>query len=239
MNIFRFNATTIVFCLSVLILPIAYANNDNAESVENIASIAKNYVLKNITIDTGETLQVDPVKSSISNKLIKCASDLRVEFPEGYNHEQVNAVQLSCDAPTSWRIMVPVNVSILTNVVMAKHTISSQQVITEDDLEIASSDRTKLYNGYFSDKEKVLGMMSKTTISAGMILTKKSLQQPSIVHRNDVIDLIAKNNLVTVSMKGVARSEGGLHDMIKAYNPSSKKTMDAIVIGQGRVEVVS
>jgi flagella basal body P-ring formation protein FlgA len=128
---------------------------------------------------------------------------------------------------------VPVNVSILTKVVVAKHNIPSHQIVTNDDLDFASNDRNHLYSGYFTTIDMVVGQMSNQSIAAGMVITKKNIQQPTLVHRNEVIDLTANNNSITVTMKGVARSEGGLHDMIKAYNPSSKKLLDAVVIGPG------
>ncbi len=209
------------------------------ESLESLTALAKGFTTKNVVLDQGEALEITVPQSELNKTLVTCANAITMDFPEGTNRDHFNAVELSCGSPVAWKILVPVNISILTKVVVAKHNIISHQVINEDDVDISSTDKSHLYSGFFTEKTMVVGQMSNQSISAGMVLTKRNIQQPTLVHRNEVIDLTAKNNSITVMMKGVARSDGGLHDMIKAYNPSSKKMLDAVVIGSGRVEVVS
>ena len=129
--------------------------------------------------------------------------------------------------------------TISTRVVVAKRTISATEIIGLEDLDYAQYDRNRLYNGYFQDPKALVGRVASQVILAGVVLTKKNVQQPVLIHRNQLIDLIAKSNTVTVTMKGVAKTDGRLNEAIQAYNPSSKRTLDAVVMDSNRAEIIS
>jgi len=228
------SAAGLIFILNV---PMVFAAN--YQSPESLITVAREFLLQSIPVEPEETLKVSVNPPDAKLKLAACDVSIKTDFSEGSNKVHASGVELSCAAPKPWKIALPVSVSIMANVLVAKHNISSHQTINEDDVDLAVVDKTHLYSGSFKNKDEVLGLVTGQTIVAGMVLNKHNLQQPIIVHRNEVIDLIARNNAVSVSMKGLARSDGGLHDMIKAYNPSSKRTLDAVVISQGKVEVIS
>lgn len=221
-----------IFCVTN-----SFSANFYYESVENIKTVAKNFVLKNVPLNPNETIDVQ-VDSPQPLSVAACSKPLDAAFPVDGNRDQVTSVELTCNGVQPWHVYVPVNVRINTNVLVAKRTIPINEVITEDDMDFAQYDRNRLYNGYFNAKENVIGQVASQLIASGTVLTKKNVQQPILVHRNQTVDLIAKTDSITVTMKGIARSDGSLNEVIKAYNPSSKRILDAVVVGSNKVEVV-
>ena len=211
----------------------------NRESIENLKNTVKNFVIKNVALEADESIDVTVSKVDGSLQLPACSSEIDAQFPSGSNREKITAVELSCNGVQPWHTYFPVNVQIFTKVLVARHVIPPKERISEDDLDYAQADKNHLYSGYFKDKNEVMGLEASQLITAGAVFTKKNIQQPVLVHRNEMIDLIAQKGAIVVTMKGISKSDGRLNEIIQAYNPSSKRTLDAIVTGTGKAEVTS
>ncbi|VVC77084.1 hypothetical protein AQUSIP_24110 [Aquicella siphonis] len=207
------------------------------ESQERLKSAARTFILTNIQTGPGESIEVQVNQSNTPLQVSACAREIEAAFPQNTNSEQITAVELSCGSPQPWRIYVPVDVQIFSKVIIAKRTIPARDTITEDDIGFSVYNKNRLYSGFFTAKEDVIGNEAAHLITAGSILTKKNLQIPLLVHRNQVINLIAQKNAVIVTMQGIAKSDGALNATIKVFNPSSKRTLDAVVIGPNKAQV--
>ena len=232
-NIFKvmFLFTGFFYCFS------SFANV--YESWENIEAATKNFITQNVPVGSDESLEVRLIQTNSPMKVPVCSKEINAAFPQEANKAQITAIELSCDGDKPWHTFVPVSVQIYTKVVVAKRAIAANDTITEEDVDYSKYDKTRLYSGYFNDQKDVIGQQAFQLITAGSVLTKKNVQLPQLVHRNQAIDLTATRNTVVVTMKGIAKSDGRLNDVIKAYNPSSKQILDAVVVGPNRAEVLS
>lgn len=210
------------------------------EPVENLKNVAQDFVKKNYELEENEKLEIHVSQTDLPAKLAQCTKPIEAAFPAGSSKEKITAVELTCNGANQWHAYVPVDVNHYAQIVVAKKTIAPNQVITEDDLDFASYDTKRLYSGYYKEQEKnlVIGQTTSHPIQAGTVLNKKNLHTITLIHRNQEVTLVAKSHTVEVSMKGIAKSDGGLNEMISAYNPSSKKTLSAIVVGADRAEVL-
>ncbi len=211
----------------------------NFEAVENLKTIAKNFIEKNVSLGADEKLEVQVNQTDSMLSLAACGQPLEATFPGDANINQITAVEVRCQGEQAWRTMVPVNVTIFAKVLVAKRTMPANTTITEEDLDYALFDRNRLYNGYFQDKNTTVGQVTNQVVLSGVVLNAKNIQKPILIYKNQVIDLVARNNAITVTMKGIAKMDGRLNETIKAFNPSSKHTLDAIVMDSNRAEVVS
>lgn len=216
----------------------SYAAYYNYEPFNNLKRVAEDFVMKNIALNADETMDVHVVKLNTPLRVAMCSQPIEAAFPQNSNRERITAVELTCSGTNSWHMMMPVTVKINSNVLVAKRTISPSQVITEDDLDYAQHDRNTLFSGYFIKKEETIGQVASQTISPGTVLTKRNIQLPVLVHRNEAVEIIARSHSVVVSMKGIAKTDGSMNQSVKVYNPSSKRTLDALVVGTGKAEVV-
>lgn len=215
---------------------IAFAGN--YEPVENIKNTAKTFILKNMKQEEGQVINIKITQTDLPSRLSMCSKPIEASLPADSNSKQISSVELTCNGDRTWHIFVPVEVQVLENVIVAQHAITMNEVIKDEDLDFAQHDVTHLYNGYFKNKNEIVGQVAAQTLVSGAVISKQNIHLAKIVHRDEVIDLVAKTNTVVVTMKGVAKSDGALHDTIKAYNPSSKRTLDAVVIGQNQAEVI-
>jgi flagella basal body P-ring formation protein FlgA len=207
------------------------------ESSDNFKTTAKDFVLKNTPVDPGDSIEV---QATMPDRLLvpMCSKAIEASFPRDAIRENLTSVEMTCDGASPWHVFIPVTITMYSQLVVAKHVLTSKTAITEDDITIARVDKSHLYNGYFKTKDEVIGMEASQLISSGAVLSKQNLQFPVLVHRNQMIDLIATRNSIVVTAKGIAKSDGKLNESIKAYNPSSKRTLDAVVVGSSKAEVI-
>jgi flagella basal body P-ring formation protein FlgA len=224
----------------ICLISLTPAWSENIESIENIKEITKKYIIQHTTLDSGETLEVQINSTDVPMHLSKCSNEIQVAFPKESTREKINSVELTCsDNEKTWHSYVPVNVQIFTRVVVAKHPIGMGSPIVENDIDYANANINHLYTGYFTEIDSVKGYVSAQLIGSGTVISKKNVRRQQLVHKNQPIDLVVRKNAIEITMKGIAKSDGVLNDTIAAYNPSSKKTMEAIVIGFNKAEVVS
>jgi len=210
---------------------------DQFEKPEHINEVVKNFLAQNIQTAPDETLEIKVNQSNAPLNVPVCASDISAAYPADANREQLSSVQLSCNDAKPWQIVVPVDVQVFSKVLVAKHTIAAKETISDEDVDYTVYNKNHLYNGFFTRKEDVIGSQAAYLVPAGTVLTKKNMQQPLLITRNQTITIVAQSNSIVVSMQGIARTDGALNAMIKVYNPSSKRTLDAIVIGPNKAQV--
>lgn len=222
--------------VSIAFIPTCYA--DGFESIERVAMLAKNFVMSQVQLEADEIVDVSVNQANIPMQLTACTKELETAFPKNVNMEQINSVQITCSSDKPWQIFVPVHVDIATKVVVAKRPLVAKDPITADDLDLASVSKKKLFNGYYKDPEEIIGKIAAHSITSGAVITKKNTQAPMIVYRNQTINLIVKRNAVSISMKGIAKADAGLNETVKVFNPSSKRILDAMVVGPNQAEII-
>ena len=78
-------------------------------------------------------------------------------------------------------------------------------------------------------------MVAKRYIAANTVITSNMIQPEQIVKRGETVVIIAGNESLSVEMEGVARDNGRMQERIKVFNPSSRRVIEAIIIGPGKV----
>lgn len=219
-----------LFCSSTLFA-------ENIETSEHLASIAKNFITQNIQIAADESMEIQAFPAN--TQVAACNKEITAAFPKNSTTEQVTSIELTCNDANPWQIYVPVDIQVFTKVVIAKRTIPPKEILSEEDLDFAPKNKNRLYNGYYTSKEEIIGNESAHLITAGTVLTKKNIELPLLVHKNQAISIFAQSNAVLVTMQGIAKSDGAKDAVIKVYNPSSKRTLDAVVVGPNRAQVIA
>ena len=70
-------------------------------------------------------------------------------------------------------------------------------------------------------------------------LRRTDLSRPELVHRDDNITLVFEVPGILLTTRGKALDSGAEGDVISVLNPQSKRTVQGIVSGSGRVTVLS
>lgn len=215
--------------------PALHATTD--KSVEQIKSLINDYVVDTVPHNDDETVSVI-IKQFDDIQLGYCQGEMIVSFAKEALGSQPNAVVLSCEGTDNRHVYVPIQIQIMTKVLSVNRLISMGDVITENDISYELYDKNRLYEGYFKEKQDVIGLSVSRTISAGSPLTKKNLKQLPAVKRNQTITLAIRKGAIEVEMIGIAKSDGYVDGLIKVLNPTSKKIVDAVVTGKDRAEII-
>jgi flagella basal body P-ring formation protein FlgA len=89
----------------------------------------------------------------------------------------------------------------------------------------------------FSSPEQLAGAVTRKTVSAWTGIETGDVRQESFIRAGTAVTMIARANGLGVEVKGIAMQRGGLGDIIKVKNLSSKKVLKARIIGEDRVEI--
>lgn len=209
----------------------------NLEPISHLNELAKEYINKTIAVDKNDTLEVSLSPAANNLQVQRCEEAIQVSVPNQSSSSQINTLEMTCLGKVSWHIYVPVDVKILTNVLVAKETIPGREIITQDMITTAKYDKNQLYSGFYTDPKDIEGQVAINSITSGTVLTKKNIQSPILINRNQTVSIINRHGGIMVKAEGIAKSSGALNDVIKVMNPSSKRTIDAVVVSGSSVEV--
>ena len=81
------------------------------------------------------------------------------------------------------------------------------------------------------------GRVARRALGAGSFLRAGDLIRPEIVGRGDVVTVVYQMPGISLAMRAKATEAGALGDTVGLVNPTSKKTLQGIVVGPGRVSV--
>lgn len=211
---------------------------DEYENKNHLESIVHDFVIQHVESKVDERVNVQIHSLDANTQLSRCTSTIDASFAKGNSPGQSNAVVLQCHSEGGWSVYVPVSIQVLSKVVAANRLISPGEIITEHDLSYEEYDKNKLYDGFFKEMSDVVGLSVVRSVSTGTALTKRMVRQVAIIKRNQAVTLVLKTGAVEVDMIGIAKSDGYLNEVVKVMNPSSKKVIDAIVIGSDRAQII-
>ena len=132
-------------------------------------------------------------------------------------------------------VQVRVRVTRRPKVLAARRVIAQGQVIREADLEWQEVD--DLRNGT-ADPESVVGMEARRTIRQGDFVKDSSVKPPTLIKRDEEVDVTVKFGSIQVTRTFKARRDGILNDIIELVplEGASKEKFFARVTGKGQAK---
>ena len=90
-------------------------------------------------------------------------------------------------------------------------------------------------NGYFIDKNVLIGREVNQNLSRGQIIRVRHLKERFTVIEGQAIIIYAELNGINVKMEGNALENGHLNEMIKVKNNSSGKVVEGKIINEKKI----
>ncbi len=75
------------------------------------------------------------------------------------------------------------------------------------------------------------------TVAAGQPLTWRDLSPRTLVHRGQVVNVVAADGPFSISMKALATQDGANGAMVRVRNLNSQRDIEARVVGENKVQV--
>jgi len=116
--------------------------------------------------------------------------------------------------------------------------IAQGEVIKESDVTVARRPKSELAPNVVLATEQAVGLASKRVLRPGQIMRTSDLAKQELVGRNETVTITYEVPGIMLTIRGQALEPGGQGDLINVLNVQSKKTIQATVIGPGRVSVL-
>ncbi|HTV37408.1 MAG TPA: flagellar basal body P-ring formation chaperone FlgA [Xanthobacteraceae bacterium] len=97
--------------------------------------------------------------------------------------------------------------------------------------------RPKAQANGFVDMNGAIGLAASHPLRPGQPLAAADLTRPQVVARNDTVTLIYEVPGLTLTLRGQAQDSGAVGDTIGVLNPQTKRVVQGVVSGPGRVTV--
>jgi flagella basal body P-ring formation protein FlgA len=115
--------------------------------------------------------------------------------------------------------------------------IAQGDVVRASDLVPARRPKSEAAANVIREAEQAVGMVAKRALRAGQAVRQSDFAKQEVVARNQSVTISYEVPGITVSIRGQALEPGAQGDLINVLNVQSKKTLQATVIGPGRVSV--
>lgn len=83
----------------------------------------------------------------------------------------------------------------------------------------------------------ILGEVAQHALSAGTVLRVSDTAPPELVARGENVTIVYETPSISLQMRGIANESGRMGAVVNVVNVTSKKILQATVIGPGRVSV--
>ncbi|WP_017446324.1 flagellar basal body P-ring formation chaperone FlgA [Gayadomonas joobiniege] len=199
-------------------------------SRDDIQDLAERHALSVYPSQSEENLKAQAAQIDTRIKIQPCQDELSAAIPNLNPYSSNMTVKISCNDNNGWTLYVPVQVKIMTPVVIANGYIEAGKTITMNDVSLSEVAKNRTRNGYISDINSLIGSKSKRQIRAGEILQSRNI---CFVCAGELVTIEASNAGLSVKAVGIALNDAAIGETVQVRNRASSR------IVHGRVESVS
>ena len=122
-----------------------------------------------------------------------------------------------------------------TEVATLVRPIERGAVIRDPDVLIERRPRAEIGRDVITEREHAVGLAARTQLEPGRPLRAADLMKPELVQRNETVTLVYEVPGIMLTVRGKATEGGAEGDVISVLNEQSKRTVQGVVVGPGRV----
>lgn len=206
------------------------------QSLEEIRAAAEQFVRESYAdLGTISAVEVDRLDPRL--RLVACELPLEAFSPTGQRRLGHTTVGVRCSGAKPWTLYVPARVISRVTVMTTTRALPRGSVLKESDLAPLEREVAALPQGYYRDAKALVGMQLKRAVGPGEILSAAALEAPKAVERGQEVYIVAENASVRVAVKAEALEDGAVGDRIQVRNLSSRRVIQAEVLGKNMVKV--
>lgn len=167
--------------------------------------------------------------------------ELTTTMPYGirYNMATPVMVAVSVNGQAFTKVPVKVDVKRYQQVVVAANAIHPTDLFSAENLRYQRMNIGRLEAGYFTDRNKVLGLASRRSLQPGMVITDFMAVKPILIKRGDNVNIVARIGSMEITAMGQAMQDGKEGQLIRVKNVNSTKVISAKVLDGATVQVLT
>jgi flagella basal body P-ring formation protein FlgA len=110
-------------------------------------------------------------------------------------------------------------------------------ILRETDVSVERRPRAEIGRDFITDRQQAIGFAARNALQMGQPLRGADVMKPEMVQRNETVTLTYEMPGITLTVRGKAAEGGAEGDVISVLNEQSKRTVQGVVVGPGRVIV--
>jgi flagella basal body P-ring formation protein FlgA len=123
------------------------------------------------------------------------------------------------------------------DVVTVLRPIDRGTVLRDADVLIERHPRAELTRDMVSDASQAIGFAARNALQPGRPLRSADLMKPELIQRNETVTIVYEVPGIVLTVRGKAVDGGAEGDVISVLNEQTKRTVQGVVIGSGRVSI--
>ena len=121
--------------------------------------------------------------------------------------------------------------------VVPTHSIARGEIIRADDLALERRPKAEVVGDVVAAPADAIGRAARQPLHQGQPIRRPDLMKPELVKRDDNVALVFDAPGIMLTSRGKAVEGGGQGDLINVLNLQSKRTIQGVVTGLGRVDI--
>lgn len=170
-------------------------------------------------------------------RLARCDEALTYEINSPAHMASNVTVKTTCQGANRWSIYVPVTVDVFGDIVVATRPLQRGTVIEASDLTYQTINIARYGAGQLQDIERAVGLELTRRVNAGESIKVSHTRAPRVIQKGDSVVLEARGSAISVAVNGEALESGHVGKQIRVRNTESKRVVDGIVSGPGKVSI--
>jgi len=147
------------------------------------------------------------------------------------------AIDIPAGAGKRTAIQLSGRATATVEVATAARTIERGVVLRDADLIMERRARSEVGRDVITSPAQAVGLAPRGGLQPGRPIRTAELMKPDLVQRNETVTLVYEVPGVVLTIRGKAAEGGAEGDVINVLNEQSKRTLQGVVIGPGRVAI--
>lgn len=229
--------------LSLISLFLAcYVNSAAAQTLENshtedtreqIKQFAQQFVASQIEVPKLGKLEVTAANIDSRLNFAACHDGMSASIPGKQTLDKRVTLLVTCDKE-NWQTYIPVDIRIVTPIVVAKRPLARDMRLSENDLSIQWTNARLARGKTYSDITQLIGAKVKRNVNLSDPIQRHDI---CMVCKGDSVTMLTGNQNFTIVTNGVALTEGIIGSSVKVSNVSSNKIVDGKISAVGQVTI--
>jgi flagella basal body P-ring formation protein FlgA len=125
--------------------------------------------------------------------------------------------------------------ALTAEVAVLANPIAQGAVIKDSDVRFERRPRAEISRDVVTDRTQAVGLAARSALEPGRPLRSAQLMKPDTIQRNEQVTLIYEMPGIMLTVRGKAAEGGAEGDVISVLNEQSKRTVQGLIVGPGRV----
>jgi flagellar basal body P-ring formation protein FlgA len=115
--------------------------------------------------------------------------------------------------------------------------IARGEILRQEDFAVERRARGEAGSEYVTNIDQAIGFAARSTLQSGRPLRIADVMKPEMIQRNEAVTLVYQVPGITLTVRGKAAEGGAEGDVIGVLNEQSKRSVQGVIVGPGRVVV--